>query len=77
MECDCWSLTCGIKKKEKKRKKTKKHTFTKRIEDKKTNSYINERNKEQHDIGHWNWTKKVKIWETLHLSWGAIPGMDR
>ena len=28
--------------------------------------------KAQHDIGHWNWTKKLKIWEILPLSWATI-----
>ena len=68
-ECDCWSLTCDIKQKTK-----KKHTFTKKIEDK-TNSYINERNSTTLDIEIEQ--KKVKIWEILHLPWAAIPGMDR
>ena len=36
-------------------------------------SYINETAK------HWTLklNKKVKIWETVHLSWASIPGMDR
>ena len=41
-ECNCWSLTCGIKKKNKNKKTTKNkirgyktiHTFTKKIEEK-------------------------------------------
>ena len=35
-ECDCWSLTCDIKKKKMKIRGYKEiHTFTKKIEDKK------------------------------------------
>ena len=57
MECDCWSLTCDIRKKQNKKqqqqqqqhKTKKKDTFAKRIVDK-TNSYINEKNSATLDI---------------------------
>ena len=94
-ECDCWSLTCGIKKKMRGYKTI--HTLTKRIKNRTTDNNDNNNNnnsnsnsissnnnnkqlckwKVQHDIRHWNWKEKVKMWEILHLSRATIPGMDR
>ena len=28
--------------------------------------------KTRHDIGHWSWKEKVKMWEILHLLWANI-----